>query len=93
MGRETLGPLKVLCPSIGECQCQEAGVGGLVSKGRGEAIVEFWRRSPWSCEGSMPQYRGMPGPGMGVGGLEAGGGGRGEGFLEGELGKGIALKV
>ena len=27
------------------------------------------RRGPWSCEGSMPQYRGMPGPGMGVGGL------------------------
>jgi len=22
-----------------------------------------------SCEGSMPQYKGMPGPGMGVGGL------------------------
>jgi hypothetical protein len=21
------------------------------------------RRSPWSCEGSIPQYRGMPGPG------------------------------
>jgi hypothetical protein len=21
------------------------------------------RRGPWSCEGSMPQYRGMPGPG------------------------------
>jgi hypothetical protein len=45
MGGESLGPLKVLCPSIGECQCQEAGVGGLVSKGRGEAIVEFWRRN------------------------------------------------
>jgi hypothetical protein len=27
------------------------------------------KRGPWSCEGSMPQYRGMPGPGMGVGGL------------------------
>jgi hypothetical protein len=27
------------------------------------------RRGPSSCEGSMPQYRGMPGPGMGVGGL------------------------
>jgi hypothetical protein len=24
---------------------------------------------PLSCEGSMPQYRGMTGPGMGVGGL------------------------
>jgi hypothetical protein len=28
-----------------------------------------WEERPWSCEGSMPQYRGMPGPGMGVGGL------------------------
>jgi hypothetical protein len=27
------------------------------------------RRGPWSCEGSMPQYRGMPGPGPGVGGF------------------------
>jgi hypothetical protein len=27
------------------------------------------RGLPRSCEGSMPQYRGMPGPGMGVGGL------------------------
>jgi hypothetical protein len=27
------------------------------------------RRGPWSCEGSRPQYRGMLGPGMGVGGL------------------------
>jgi hypothetical protein len=41
MGGETLGPVKVLCPSIvkvlcpsiGECQGQEAGVGGLVSGG------------------------------------------------------------
>ena len=23
------------------------------------------RRGPWSCEGSMPQYREMPGPGSG----------------------------
>ena len=33
MGGEALGPVKVLCPSIGECQGQEAGVGGLVSRG------------------------------------------------------------
>jgi hypothetical protein len=25
MGGEALGPVKVLCPSIGECQGQEAG--------------------------------------------------------------------
>jgi hypothetical protein len=35
MGGEALGPVKVLCPSIGECQGQKAGVGGL-SRGRGK---------------------------------------------------------
>ena len=34
MGREALGPVKVLCPSIGECQGQEAGMGGFWSRGR-----------------------------------------------------------
>jgi hypothetical protein len=34
MGGEALGPVKVLCPSIGECQGQEAGVGGLGSRWR-----------------------------------------------------------
>ena len=34
-GGEALGPVKVLCPSIGEWQGQEAGVGGLVSRDRG----------------------------------------------------------
>jgi hypothetical protein len=29
MGGEVLGLVKILCPSIGECQGQEAGVGGL----------------------------------------------------------------
>jgi hypothetical protein len=29
-------PVKALCPSIGECQGQEVGVGGLMSRGRGE---------------------------------------------------------
>jgi hypothetical protein len=36
MGGGVLGPVKVLCPSIGDCQGQEEGVGGLVSRGRGE---------------------------------------------------------
>jgi hypothetical protein len=36
MGGEALGPMKVLCPSIGECQGQEVGVGGLLSRGREE---------------------------------------------------------
>ena len=30
-----------------------------------------WEERPWSCEGSTPQYRGMPGTGMEVGGLES----------------------
>jgi hypothetical protein len=33
MGGEALGPVKVLCPTIGECQDQEAGVGGMVGVG------------------------------------------------------------
>jgi hypothetical protein len=34
MGGEALGPVKALSPSVGECQGQEAGVGGLVNKGK-----------------------------------------------------------
>ena len=37
------------------------------------------RRGPWSCEDHMPQYRGIPGPGMGVAGLRSRAG-RGEGI-------------
>jgi hypothetical protein len=43
MGGEALGPVKVLCPSVWECQDQEVGVGGLVSREREEGIVGFWR--------------------------------------------------
>jgi hypothetical protein len=42
----------------------------------------------------MPQYRGMPEPGMGVGGLGSEGrevGGRG--VLEGKLGKGLTFEM
>ena len=35
-GGEALDPVKVLCPSIGECHRLEAGVGGLRSRGRGK---------------------------------------------------------
>jgi hypothetical protein len=35
MGGESLSPVKVLCPSIGESQDQDVGVGGLGTKGRG----------------------------------------------------------
>jgi hypothetical protein len=40
MGGEALGPVKVLCPSIGECQGQEAIVDGL---GKGGGIGDFQR--------------------------------------------------
>jgi hypothetical protein len=36
MGGGALGPVKVLFPSVGECQGHESGVGGLVSKGGGD---------------------------------------------------------
>jgi hypothetical protein len=32
MGGEALGLVKIICPSTGECQGQEAGVGGLGSR-------------------------------------------------------------
>ena len=41
MGGEALGPVKVLCPSIGECLGQEVGVVGFVSRGKGEKIGIF----------------------------------------------------
>ena len=37
-GGEALGPVKFLCPSIWECQGQEVGVGGLMSRGRKEGM-------------------------------------------------------
>jgi hypothetical protein len=43
MGGETLGPMKVLCPRIGECLGQEMGVGRLGSRGKGERIRDFPR--------------------------------------------------
>jgi hypothetical protein len=41
MGEEALGPVKVLCPGRGECQGQEAEVGGLVSRRKGKEIGDF----------------------------------------------------
>jgi hypothetical protein len=35
MGGEALGLVKTICPSRGECQGQEAGVGGLQSRVEG----------------------------------------------------------
>jgi hypothetical protein len=43
MGGEALGPVKALCPSVGECHGQEAEVGGLESRGSGEGIGGSWR--------------------------------------------------
>jgi hypothetical protein len=42
-------------------------------------IVVNGRRGSWSYEGSMPQYRGMPGPGRGNGWVEEQGEGEGIG--------------
>jgi hypothetical protein len=41
MGGKALGPVKALCPSVGECLGQEAGVGGLGSRGSVERIGDF----------------------------------------------------
>jgi hypothetical protein len=30
-----------------------------------DGFVGHWNRDSWSCEGLMPQYRGMPGQGSG----------------------------
>jgi hypothetical protein len=35
MGGEAFGPVKALCPSVGEYQGQEVGVGELVRRGMG----------------------------------------------------------
>ena len=43
MGGEALGPVKVIFPSIRDCQGQEAGVGRLGSRGRGKMIEGFVR--------------------------------------------------
>jgi hypothetical protein len=41
MGVEALGLVKIICTSTGECQNQEAGVGGLGSRA-GEGYRETW---------------------------------------------------
>ena len=43
MGGEALGPEKAQCPSVGECQGGETGVGGLVSRGSEKGIGGFQR--------------------------------------------------
>jgi hypothetical protein len=41
MRGEALGLMKARCPSVGECQDREAGVGWLVNKGRGNRMGGF----------------------------------------------------
>ena len=41
MGGGALGLVKVLCPSVGKCQGQEEGVGGLGSRGKGKGMGVF----------------------------------------------------
>jgi hypothetical protein len=36
MGVEALGPVKARCPSVGECQGRDAGMGGVV----GSTLIE-----------------------------------------------------
>jgi hypothetical protein len=50
MGGEALGPMKAQCPSVGECQDRKAGVSGLVSRGRVDVIVAFWRGNKGKCK-------------------------------------------
>jgi hypothetical protein len=38
MKGEAFGVVKVLCPSVGECQDREVGLGVLVSSGMGDGI-------------------------------------------------------
>jgi hypothetical protein len=45
MGGEALDLVKARRPSIGECQDREAGVGGLVSRGKGDGIGGFQREN------------------------------------------------
>jgi hypothetical protein len=60
----------------------------------GEDGLVNGRRDPRSCEGSMLQYRGMPGPGSWSGWVGEQEEGRGDRrFLEGKLGKGITFEM
>jgi hypothetical protein len=43
MRGEAFSLVKAQCPSVGECQDREAGVGGLVSRGRGNGMGRDWR--------------------------------------------------
>jgi hypothetical protein len=40
VGGEAFDSVKVLCPNIGECQSQEEGMDGLMSRGRDSGVSE-----------------------------------------------------
>ena len=42
VGGETFGLAKIICPSTGECQGQEVGVGVLGSRAGADSIGDFW---------------------------------------------------
>ena len=45
MGEEALSPVKARCPSVGECEGREAGVGGDTTPRKqeeGDGIQRFW---------------------------------------------------
>ena len=46
MRGEALGLVNARCPSVGECQDREAGVGRLVSRGSGDGIGGFLEGRP-----------------------------------------------
>ena len=43
IGGKALGLAKIICPSTGKFQGQEAGVDELGSREKGEGIGDFWR--------------------------------------------------
>jgi hypothetical protein len=43
MEEKALNPVKARFPSVGECKDREAGVGGLVKRGKEDGIGGFWR--------------------------------------------------
>jgi hypothetical protein len=45
MRGEALDLVKILWPSIRECEGQESGVGWLESRGKGDDIGDFWREN------------------------------------------------
>jgi hypothetical protein len=48
MGGKALGLVRILCPSIGECQGQEVVVGGLGRRGRVYGIFREETRNRYS---------------------------------------------